>query len=318
MARTLLLYDGNNLVYRNNVVTELYTKQGERVSGIFGTIKGVSADLRNVSTLSGQTITDVRFVFDGGRSKKRMELFPEYKGNRDGNDPDKQIFYEEFYKQMDFLEGNLKHFGIPVLRIRGWEADDLVYSISKEAEYDKIILVSTDEDFLQLVNDNFWVFSPIKKLLITPQNFEEIKGVSLKGFLSYKILRGDSSDNIPGIQGIGEVTGKNLVNKYGDLIGILGNPRDLMKSKVTSRIFTPEGLNTLDRNRKLMDLSCVDYSSIKDQLEGFLNNDEYLIESKVKGILRDKQFSALLLGYKDLIQPYKEVNDKKLEFGGEL
>ena len=152
------------------------------------------------------------------------------------------------------------------------------------------------------------LFSPVKGTLYTPDNYEELMGIKQSSFLTYKIIKGDSSDGIPGINGIGEVTGKKLVNKYGNLENIIKNKNDLMKSKVTSRIFTREGLETLDRNNKLINLiDYVDTSEIDDDIEELLDSEPYVDSKKAKEFLMSYQLASTLANYKHWIDAFKEA-----------
>ena len=261
-----LVYDGNNTAYRCNCTTELHTKQGERVSAIYGVLNSIRYDIEQLQSIAKSEVTDVVFVWDFGKSSRRMALYPEYKGNRGTNTPEDEQWFEEFKHQANFLHENLHKFGAVSVRFKGWEADDLIYAVCKEMSGDKVI-VSTDEDMLQLVREDVTVYSPIKKKFINNVNFMREVGVPLTGFLSYKLLKGDSSDNIPGIKGIGEKRGKELITKYGSLNALLRDKVNLEKSKVTQKIFTMEGLQLLERNNHLMNLTMVNYEGVEEELK---------------------------------------------------
>lgn len=310
-----LIYDGNNLAFRANSVMELKTKSGIRTSAIYGVLNSISKDL-SLFRKRGIDIDEVIFSWDCGKSKRRLDLYPEYKANRKKQrekEEDKQK-YADFIQQTSIIHEFLPSLGIKSIKIKGWESDDIMYGLTvaiqdRQDEENSVIIVSTDEDFLQLVSQQVSVFSPIKDIHYTYENFKEKFGISLEGFLSFKILLGDSSDNISGIQGIGEKTGKSLIDTYGDLPGILSHKNDLTKSKVTSRIFTEEGLLTLDRNLKLIGLEDnVDLTPIYTNLQECLRDQPYIDNKEVKSFLMKYQLSSILVKYPEWIREFKQLN----------
>lgn len=317
MSRLVMICDGNNLVYRCASVMNLTTKSGFSTGGIYGTLTSISSYIRDLEKEFKNSVSEIIVVFDGGRSKRRKALYPDYKANRkvkSEKTPEEQKWYEDFLKQTEILKDSLPLLGVKTIQVKGEEADDVMFGLirtyEKESDNFSFVLVSTDEDFFQLIDENCSIYSPTKKSIYTNSNFEEIFGCSVENFLSYKILKGDSSDNINGIDGIGDVTSKKLVNTYGGLIGIL-NPvnRDLlMKSKVSKRIFTPEGLSLLDRNNKLINLNdFVDTQDYDTELLDVLNSIPVVEEKLVREFLMKYQMSSILVDFKNWINPYKSV-----------
>lgn len=310
-----MLIDGNNTVYRNAAVMNLTTKSGFPTGGIFGTLNSISSLLRDLPDIIGDQISECIVVFDGGRSKRRTTMFPEYKGGRktdaDRTEEEKE-FYHNLLKQMDIVNENLSNVGVKTIKIMGWEADDIIYGLIKQSnsirEDNNFVIVSTDEDFLQLVDHNVCIYSPIKQIYYSYDNFEELFGCKPEHFISYKILKGDSSDNISGIKGIGEKTGKKLVNEYGGLVGLLdqSNRATLMKSAVTQRLFTNEGLATIQRNNQLINLKeFVDYTEVEDQLIKCLMSQPAIDTKSARDFLTEYQLSSILVKFKEWIKPYK-------------
>jgi DNA polymerase-1 len=313
-----VIYDGNNLAYRSNSVMELSTKDGRRTSAIFGVLNSIPKDINLLKDDYNILASEIVMVWDYGRNKRRTDLYPEYKGNRhhDQTEEDKQ-WYEEFIAQTNVLHQFLPFLGVKSLKIKGNEADDLVYCYVKdtletrEDDQKLIVIISTDEDFLQLISERVCVFSPIKKVLYTSENFSELFGIPLEYFVGYKILNGDSSDHIKGIQGIGEKTAKKLVNEYGGLPGVLNSYRELKKSKVTARIFTNEGLSLLDRNNQLINLrEFVDTTEISPEVNEQIELQPFIDNKRVTEFLKEYQLSSLLVKYKEWVQPYKSVNNR--------
>ena len=312
MSRIHLLMDGNNTAYRSNCVTEMYTKHGERTSAIVGVLNITHATVEALSQDLNMPICEIIYVFDKGHSQRRTTLYPEYKAHRKERTEEDNIWMDEFITQLNVLHQALPVFGVKSVRIDGWEADDLIYGFSRElAEHepdDVSLVVSTDEDFHQLISDCTWVYNPIKQVLYTPLNYEQLTGMKPEMFLSYKILRGDTSDNISGIAGIGEVNAKKLVNQYGDLGGILAAKDELIKSKRTAKIFTPEGLATLDRNNQLINLAdYVDLSDVTDEIEETLNEVPFLDSKLAKQFLMRYQVVSLLAKWNTWSRLFEQV-----------
>jgi DNA polymerase-1 len=310
-----LLLDANNAAYRANATTDLTTKQGERVSAIYGMLQMIQSYLKpSEGKYTNKLLDSLRIVqgddellfnevvcaWDAGRSKQRMDIFPDYKGSRDAkkatqSEEEKQA-YLQFIDQMNQLHAILPTFGVKSLKIPKWEGDDLVYVVTQMANDDVNVIVSTDKDMLQLVSDKVYVWSPFKEALITPKNFTTIVGVPQSQYMTYRILNGDSSDNIPGVHGIGDVKAKKLLSQYGSLDGIKAARADLMKSKVFSRIFD-DNYSLLNRNDKLMNLSHVDYKAIASEVADVLSRETKFDAKEVKNFLAAKQFVSILADF---------------------
>ena len=242
-----LIFDGNQTAFRANCTSELYTKDGVRTSAIYGTLKithSIAESILGLIPFEYGKIKDIVFAWDFGHSERRKKIFPQYKANRKKykqSEEDRQ-WMSDFIEQANVLHTSLPLIGVRSIKQKGWEGDDLVYGaikcINKLYPNDLCVIISTDEDFHQLVSANTWIYNPTKQIIISHNNYKEITGIEQNTFLTYKILKGDSSDGINGVQGIGEKTAKDLVNKYGDLCGILNNEKELMKSKRTARIFS--------------------------------------------------------------------------------
>ena len=297
-----ILLDGNNTSFRANSVTELYTKSGVRTSAIMGTLNIAHSVIESLTKRYSLPVNEVIFAWDKGHSKRRTDLYPEYKANRhkeERTEEEKQ-FMKEFIEQANVLYENLPLFGMKCIRKDGWEGDDLIYCVAKTLQKrypeDSVVVVSTDEDFHQLVTKNIDVYSPIKEVLYTRSNYKEITEIDPELFLTYKILKGDSSDGIPGIAGIGDKTAKSLVNTYGDMSGLLSsnNREQLLKSKRTAKIFTTEGLETLSRNDKLINLDYVDTAPIQSDVDEVLDEEPFVDNKGCTTFLMKYQLTSIL------------------------
>jgi DNA polymerase-1 len=171
--------------------------------------------------------TKVVVIFDGiGGSNARRNLYPEYKANRNSSRiTNHNIFSskdeesESINNQISRLIQYLQCLPVTVISIDGLEADDIIGYLANKfqahEETQKVTIMSADKDFLQLVSDKVHCYSPTKKKIYTPKDVLEEFGVSSNNFLNYKILMGDTSDNIPGITGLGP---KKLIKLFPELI----------------------------------------------------------------------------------------------------
>jgi DNA polymerase-1 len=171
--------------------------------------------------------TKVVIVFDGvGGSSARRNLFPAYKANRNTSRMTNYSIFsskdeeqESINNQISRLIQYLQCLPVTVISIDGLEADDIIGYLAnkfqKHEETARVTIMSADKDFLQLVSDKVHCYSPTKKKIYTPKDVLEEFGVSSNNFLNYKILMGDTSDNIPGITGLGP---KKLIKLFPELI----------------------------------------------------------------------------------------------------
>jgi len=176
--------------------------------------------------------------FDRGGSVDRVELFPEYKANRDETP-------EAIKIAVPYIESILKAMHIPIIVKPGYEADDIIGTLAKKAEKEgyKTFMVTPDKDFAQLVSDNIFMYKPrfgggydIWGIPEVQQNFEIEHPDQVIDFLA---MKGDAVDNIPGLPGVGDKTAKKFLAAYGSIEGLLANTHELkgkMKEKVEANV----------------------------------------------------------------------------------
>src|SRR5690606_32804235 len=161
--------------------------------------------------------------------RKRLELYPEYKAGRKPPPPD-------FYEQIPILHDLLKAFGWPLYELDDYEADDIMGTLAHQASQKGIetLLVTSDLDMLQVVNESTHVYALKTGLsnieLFKPESFTEKYGLRPDQFLDLKSLKGDSSDNIPGVPGVGEKTAIQLLQEYDTLDEIYKNLPNIKES----------------------------------------------------------------------------------------
>lgn len=203
----VLIIDGLNLFLRNFAVLNYINQQGTHVGGLGGFIRSLGSLVKQIQP------TAVYIVFDGiGSSLNRKSLIPEYKSGRNVNRINANIFEhlddenESKADQIGRLIQYLRCLPIKILSIDKVEADDIIAFLSVEMtknEKTKAFIVSSDKDFLQLVDEHITVYAAMEKEFYTPKKVKEKYGIESYNFLTYKILMGDGSDKIPGIKGLG-------------------------------------------------------------------------------------------------------------------
>lgn len=219
VPKKLVIIDGKSVFYRGYfAMPNLATKDGTPTGGVFGfavmaleVLKRLKPDY--VCVAWDKPKTNIR---------KRLELYPEYKAGRKPPPPD-------FYDQIPILHELLDAFGWPLYELDDYEADDIMGTLAVQAREKGIdtMLVTSDLDLLQVINGNVHVYALKKGLsnieLYHPESFKEKYGIEVDQFLDLKSLKGDSSDNIPGVPGVGEKTAAKLLNEYRTLDGVYEN-----------------------------------------------------------------------------------------------
>lgn len=234
------------------------------------------------------------FAYDTTKSQRRLELYPEYKANRKSKMTEEE--YAEFGRLLNIFINITRYNGHSILDGDGYEADDYIACISQmlKNRYD-VVIVTTDGDLLQLVDKYIRVYDPIKGLYITLDNFFNVMEVKPESFLDYKCIRGDDSDNIPGIDLFGKITTKKFLNEYGSYENIFNE-----MSKKTKRLKKEESIlnrEVYERNKKLMDLSL--YFSD--------DNLKRIIKERVALTSKDDQKLHDLLANNDLSHYFKRI-----------
>jgi DNA polymerase-1 len=242
-----MLLDGNSLAFRAFYALpaeNFKTRGGLTTNAVYG----FTAMLINL--LRDEAPTHIAAAFDVSRQTFRSERYPEYKANRSST-PD------EFHGQIDITKEVLNAMGITVLSEPGFEADDLIATLATQAENEgyRVLVVSGDRDSLQLVSDDVTVLYPRKGVSeltrFTPEAVVEKYGLTPEQYPDFAALRGDPSDNLPGIPGVGEKTASKWIVEYGSLQALVDNV-DSVRGKVGDALRA--NLAGVVRNRELTDL----------------------------------------------------------------
>ena len=244
---TLMLLDGNSLAYRAFYALpaeNFKTKSGLTTNAVYG----FTAMLINL--LRDEAPSHIAAAFDVSRQTFRADRFPEYKANRVST-PD------EFRGQIDITKEVLNAMGITALAEPGFEADDIIATLATQGEAAgyRVLVVTGDRDALQLVNADVTVLYPIKGvstlMRYTPDAVVEKYGLTPAQYPDFAALRGDPSDNLPGIPGVGEKTAAKWIVEYGSLQGLVDNVEEV-RGKVGDSLRA--NLSTVVLNRELTHL----------------------------------------------------------------
>lgn len=245
--KKLLLIDGHSMAYRAFYalpVENFTTALGQHTNAIYGFATML------ISLIKEEKPTHVAVAFDVSRKTFRSEIFPEYKANR-ASTPD------EFRSQMSYLHEFIDGCGIEHFQLEGYEADDLIATISKKAEQDgfEILICTGDRDSFQLVNDRTTVLYPkrgVSELArMTPAAVVEKYGMTPAQYPDFAALRGDPSDNLPSIPGVGEKTAAKWIVEYGSLRDLITEV-DKVGGKVGQAL--RDNIDNVIRNRELTQL----------------------------------------------------------------
>jgi DNA polymerase-1 len=245
--KKLLLIDGHSMAYRAFYalpVENFTTAMGQHTNAIYGFATML------ISLIKEEKPTHVAVAFDVSRKTFRSEIFPEYKANR-ASTPD------EFRSQMSYLHEFIDGCGIEHFQLEGYEADDLIATISKKAEKDgfEVLICTGDRDSFQLVNPNTTVLYPKRGVSdlarMTPEAVIEKYGMTPDQYPDFAALRGDPSDNLPSIPGVGEKTAAKWVVEYGSLKDLLSEV-DKVGGKVGQAL--RDNIDNVIRNRELTQL----------------------------------------------------------------
>lgn len=203
----VLIVDSLNTFLRNFAAIGHINPAGAHVGGLAGFLKSVGAVIKQLHP------TRVLLVFDGqGSTTNKKYLYPEYKANRhitkitnwdsfDNHEEESESITAQIVRLVDYL----RCLPVDLVVIDKVEADDVIGYLAGRLK-EKVYILSTDQDYLQLVNENISVYSPIKKIIYSPARVLTEYGIPAHNFLTYKIVVGDEGDNVPGVKGIAAKT----------------------------------------------------------------------------------------------------------------
>lgn len=290
----VLILDGNSVLHRAYyAMPDWRNRSGEATAGIYGFLSML------IKVLEELKPTHLAIVFDHPGPTFRNLMYVGYQTNRE---KDRQIF-EDIYGQIDKLKIIFEKVGTPVFQIEGFEADDVIGTIGTQAQGHKgteVIIITGDRDLMQLVNDQVSLYMPIKGMsdmqTIDRQKVKERLGIYPEQVIDYKALVGDSSDNYPGVQGIGPIGAVKLIDEFGGFENIffslsasLSLREDQKKLLLRHRLRLESGYESGELSKRL--------ATIRTDAPVTLNIEKCSVPStqKISEVLQE-------LGYKSLVR----------------
>ena len=299
------LIDGSGYIFRAYYALPPLTRNSDglpvgAVSGFCNMLFKLLEDSKSDDNL--QKPTHFAVIFDSARKNFRNEIYSAYKGNR-SETPD------DLVPQFEYIRKSVKAFNLPSIELINYEADDLIATyvehILKEGA--KVTIVSSDKDLMQLYKKDVRIYDPMKNKFITPEDINNKFGVDPKKVVDVQSLAGDSSDNVPGVPGIGVKIAAELINKYGTLEKLLEKAHEIKQNKRRETIL--ENKDKAIVSKKLVTLK--KDVPVKVKIEEFRFKE--IDKDKLYKYLREMEFNRLL---SKVISTYGEpaLTDKNIDF----
>jgi len=280
------LVDGSGYIFRAYYALPPLSRKSDglptgAVSGFSNMLFKLLEDSR--SDDSKNKPTHFAVIFDSARKNFRNEIYKDYKANR--SDPP-----EDLAPQFEYIRKAVEAFNVPSIEQLNYEADDLIATYAKQIidAGAKVTVISSDKDLMQLVSKNIRLYDPMKSKVIGEKEVHEKFGVKPTQVIDVQSLAGDSSDNIPGVPGIGIKTAAELINKYKNLETLLKKAEEIPQKKRKQTII--ENKESALISKKLVTLK--DDVPVKDKIENFIIKE--IKKDKLYSFLREMEFNRLL------------------------
>ena len=293
------LIDGSGYIFRAYYALPPLSRKSDglptgAVAGFCNMLFKLLEDAKSLENKSRPTHFAV--IFDSARKNFRNEIYSDYKANR-SDAPDDLI------PQFDYIRKSVEAFNLPSIELTNYEADDLIATYSEQIikKGENVTVVSSDKDLMQLYKKNLRIYDPMKNKFISEEDIQKKFGVSADKVVDVQSLAGDSSDNVPGVPGIGIKTAAELINKYGSLEKLLLNTKKIKQNKRRETLI--ENREKAIISKKLVTLKKdvpleVPFSEFKlKQID----------KKKLYNFLRDMEFNRLL---SSAISTYGEIDFK--------
>ena len=280
------LVDGSGYIFRAYYALPPLSRKSDglptgAVSGFCSMLFKLLEDAR--SDDSKNKPTHFAVIFDSARKNFRNEIYSEYKANR-AEAPD------DLAPQFEYIRKSVEAFNLPSIELLNYEADDLIATYAKKIIESgaKVTVISSDKDLMQLVSTKIRLFDPMKSRVIGEKEVIEKFGVKPNQVIDVQSLAGDSSDNIPGVPGIGVKTAAELINKYKNLDTLLKKASEIKQNKRRETLIA-------NKDKALLSKQLV---TLKDDVPIKNNPSEFLIKKinkdKLYNFLREMEFNRLL------------------------
>ena len=298
------LIDGSGYIFRAYYALPPLSRKSDglptgAVSGFCSMLFKLLEDSKSNQNL--QKPSHFAVIFDSARKTFRNEIYKDYKANR-SEPPD------DLAPQFDYIRKSVLAFNLPSVELINYEADDLIATyVDKILEKgSKVTIVSSDKDLMQLYRKDVRIFDPMKNKFISEEDIEKKFGVDANKVIDVQALAGDSSDNVPGVPGIGVKTAAELINKYGNLEKLLKSIHEIKQNKRRETLI--ENKDKAIISKKLVTLK--NDAPVKQNLEDFKLKE--IDKEKLYKFLREMEFNRLL---SSAISAYGEPNLESIKSG---
>lgn len=274
----IYLIDGSAYIYRAYHATKgLSNSKGFPTGAVFGFTNMI------IKTLRDKSPKNIAMVFDAKGPTFRHEKYPEYKANR-------PAMPDDLGEQIPKIHELVDAYGLPSLSVQGFEADDVIATLTHQALSKgwKVVIVSADKDLMQLVGDDVLMWDPQRDSVYDSAAVEKKFGVPPDRIQDFLALMGDSSDNIPGVPGVGQKTAAQLLQEFGSLEGIYAKVDEISKKGVREKIRDNESMARLS-----YDLVRLDHEVALDKSVDNLRLEERDMD-KLRDLFRELEFRRLL------------------------
>ena len=296
------LIDGSGYIFRAYYALPPLTRKSDglptgAVSGFCNMLFKLLEDSK--SNENKHKPTHFAVIFDSARKNFRNEIYSDYKGNR-SDAPDDLI------PQFEYIRKSVLAFNLPSIELLNYEADDLIATYSEQILKlgGKVTIVSSDKDLMQLYKKNIRIYDPMKNKFVNEEDIKNKFGVGAEKVIDVQSLAGDSSDNVPGVPGIGVKTAAELITNFGTLENLLKNASQIKQNKRRETLI--ENKDKALISKKLVTLK--KDVPVKDKAENFILKE--IDREKLYSFLREMEFNRLL---SSAISTYGETKFKTIE-----
>ncbi|EAQ51199.1 MULTISPECIES: DNA polymerase I [Leeuwenhoekiella] len=252
VQKRLFLLDAYALIFRGYyalIKNPRVNSKGQDTSAIMGFVNSL------FDVIKREKPDHLAVAFDKGGSSERVEMYEDYKANRDETP-------EAIRIAVPIIQEILKAMHVPCIEIEGVEADDLIGTLAKQAEKEdyQVFMVTPDKDYAQLVSENIFMYKPARmgngiEIWGIPEVQKRFEVERPEQVIDYLGMMGDASDNIPGLPGVGDKTAKKFIKQYGGLEGLLENT-DQLKGKMKEKVIENAELGRLSRKLATIMTDC--------------------------------------------------------------
>ena len=296
------LIDGSGYIFRAYYALPPLSRKSDglptgAVSGFCSMLFKLLEDAR--SDDSENRPTHFAVIFDSARKNFRNEIYSEYKANR-SEAPD------DLVPQFEYIRKSVEAFNLPSIELLNYEADDLIATYAKKISEAgaKVTVISSDKDLMQLVSNKVRLFDPMKSKLIGEKEVLDKFGVKPEQVIDVQSLAGDSSDNVPGVPGIGIKTAAELIKKYKTLENLLKKASEIPQNKRRETLL-------LNKDKAMISKQLVTLKNdvpLKNDVTDFIIKD--INRDKLYDFLREMEFNRLL---SQAISFYGEPGNKNIK-----